>query len=275
MINTLNFNNITSDKVIFIGDIHGEFELLLWTIKQDSNHFRDTIIIILGDCGIGFYKEQYYIDLFNKINITCNEINTTVIMFRGNHDDPSYFDGKHLNFSNIKVIPDYTIIKTDDNNILCVGGGLSIDRIPRKQKEYKLNRFKSVNKGQKLYWENELPIYDEDKLNEIRDNNIVIDVMATHTAPSFFPFNDNSAVKSFLLIDDKLKDDLITERSIMDNIYDYVSTFLETRYWFYGHFHSYTQGKYEHVIYQMMPNVDEMKSYNKTLKELIDENTIW
>ena len=274
MINTLDFKNITSDKVIFIGDIHGEFDSLLWIIKQKSDYFRDKILIVLGDCGIGFYKEQYYLDLFEKMNVSCNAINTTIIMFRGNHDDPSYFDGTHLCYSNIKVIPDYSVIETAEKNILCIGGGLSIDRIPRQKKEYKLNKFKTGEYQQKLYWENELPVYDEDKLNEIRDNNIIIDVIATHTAPSFFPYNDTSGLTYFLSVDDKLKDDLITERRIMDNIYDYVATFLETRYWFYGHFHSYAQGKHEHVIYQMMPNIDEMKSYCKSLEELIEENTI-
>lgn len=274
MINTLDFKNITDNKIIFIGDIHGEFNTLLWIIKQNKTYFNDTILIVLGDCGIGFYKERYYVDLFKRMNDICIEINTTIVMFRGNHDDPSYFDGNKLCYSNIKVIPDYTIIQTYEKNILCIGGGLSIDRVSRQKKECSLNKYKNIEHYKKLYWENELPVYDEDKLNEIRDNNINIDVIATHTAPSFFPFNDTTGLTYFLSVDDKLKDDLITERSIMDNIYNYCKTFLDVRYWFYGHFHSYQKGKHEHVIYQMMPNIDEMQYYYKSLEEVIDENTI-
>lgn len=269
-ISKLKYKDITSDKIIFFGDIHGEFETLTYLIKRDAKDFTDTIIIILGDCGIGFYKEQYYKDLFTKMNKTFKNIGTTLIMFRGNHDDPSYYDGKRLNFSNIKVIPDYTVIETKKRNILCIGGGLSVDRVSRKQIEAKSNRYKNVKK---IYWENEFPIYNEEKLNEIRDKGINIDVIATHTAPSFFPFKNDTYIESYLSTDDKLAEDLVIERGIMDKIYEYITAFWGTKYWFYGHFHEYRMGKYEKMIYQMMPNNDGISpSYNKSLEELINEN---
>ena len=39
---------------------------------------------------------------------------------------------------------------------------------------------------------------------EIRDEKIPIDVIASHTAPSFFPFKDDRYIESYLNIDDKL-----------------------------------------------------------------------
>ena len=268
-VNKLCFKNITSNNIIFFGDIHGEFETLLFRIKRDAKDFKDTILIILGDCGIGFYKEQYYRNLFNKMNNIFKNIGTTLIMFRGNHDDPSYYDGITLNYSNIKVIPDYTVIETCKRNILCIGGGLSVDRVQRLQEEKKYNKY---GHHRSLYWANELPVYDEIKLNEIRDEKISIDVIASHTAPSFFPFKDDRYIESYLNIDDKLVDDLIKERGTMDKIYEYVTAFFGTKYWFYGHFHEYQMGQYEKMVYQMMPNIDDIKSFNKSLEELINEN---
>ena len=75
-----------------------------------------------------------------------------------------------------------------------------------------------------------------------------------------------------LNIDDKLVDDLIKERGTMDKIYEYVTAFFGTKYWFYGHFHEYQMGHYEKMVYQMMPNIDDIKSFNKSLEELINEN---
>ena len=46
------------DKLIFCGDIHGEFSRLIWNA---TNHkIANACIIICGDFGIGFNKEKKF-----------------------------------------------------------------------------------------------------------------------------------------------------------------------------------------------------------------------
>ncbi|MCC8173641.1 MAG: hypothetical protein LIP06_07850 [Tannerellaceae bacterium] len=100
-------------------------------------------------------------------------------MLRGNHDDPEYFDKGLIDFPLMKTIPDYTVIHFQKRRILCVGGGISVDRFLRKQR--------MSNKDVKLYLDGEAPNFDLSKL-EMISSEIRIDTVITHTAPSFcFP----------------------------------------------------------------------------------------
>lgn len=263
-----NFKNIDDNKIVFIGDIHGEFSCLQYTITKGCDIYTDSLIILLGDCGLGFNKLAYYNDVFNKLNDKLVKLNSSILMLRGNHDDPKYFNEEMINFSNIKSIPDYSVIECMKSTILCVGGGLSVDRIWRKQYDEKRNLFVKGKENFKIsYWENELPVFNEDLLKELKDNKIKITTVATHTAPSFFPLSNDYGLESWIKLDNNLKDDLKKERGEMDKLYDYLKNNFHIKYWYYGHFHKAEQGTYENVIYHMMDKADTESFIVMTLEE--------
>lgn len=242
-------------KLYAIGDIHGNFNTFKKYIKRYE--IKDSIFIICGDCGLGFSSYDGDINEVVRLNKLLVENNCYIICVRGNHDKPSLFNGeKRFEYGNIICVPDYTVISSyiDENtdndpidNILCVGGGISIDRIQRKQlyleriKNYlKYNPNGDRSKVRELYWEDEIPIYDEEKLDNIKKYGLLISNVITHTSPSFTNPHDKVGISHFLSEDKKLNDDLNYEREVMDKIFNYLKTnqpnILEN--WFYGHFHS-------------------------------------
>lgn len=268
MINKYDFTSIDDKNIFIIGDIHGAFELTLHAIMT-NDMFKDSLMIIAGDISFGFNKPQYYTDIMNKMNSKLSSINSTLLMIRGNHDDASYFNGIKINLSNIKAIPDYSVVLTKKTNILCIGGGLSIDRSYRKKRELIINRYIKNNENKKkLYWEDELPIYDVDKLNEIKSENIDINCIVTHTAPSFFPPTNKNEVKYWMAMDEKLEEDLDNERGVMDKIYYFAIKNFNLICWAYGHFHDDTIGLWEKIKICMISCVDEYSIHSKSIESI-------
>ena len=218
----------------------GRFDLsdcFLPSLKHKLITYENSVIVVAGDCGFGFNKPQYYHDLFHKYNELFAEVNTTVLFVRGNHDDPTYFDGSVINYSHIKAIPDYSVILTKNLTTLCVGGATSVDRFWRKQKEVEINKYKTSTK-KKLYWDDEAVVYDEEKLMEILNNGIQINSVITHTAPSFAKPNDKDSALGWFKYDNKLKNDLIKERKCLDDLHDFLLQHEQKLlFWVYGHFH--------------------------------------
>lgn len=205
-------------SIYFCGDIHGNLEYIKYTFNQA--HLTNSIIFICGDVGLGFSTkwEQSIIDHINK-KLVIN--NNYVIGVRGNHDDPSKFqdtelfkeNGKPRNWLNV---PDYTVVRVLDQNVLCIGGGTSIDRTLRLKMGYG-------------YWPDEGIRYQE-KVPE------KIDIICTHSAPSFcYPFTKGDIVTEYAKQDSNLLADLDIERGTLDKVYnDYKD---DVKYWYYGHFH--------------------------------------
>ena len=217
------------------------FDTFFGPYKEGNTNYNDSIIIILGDCGLGFEKEKYYHDIFTKCNKILAEHNTHLLMIRGNHDDPRYYQEELINYSNIKSIPDYSIIQTLKGNMLCIGGGISIDRIWRKQKEAKLNKYKSPkSKNRKqLYWENELPVINPNLIKDLKDLNTNVDIILTHAAPSCaIPF-DKEGLNGWFIYDKDLAKDLTMEHQILDDIMlTFIKNDYHIKYWLFGHYHT-------------------------------------
>lgn len=114
------------------GDIHGEFKQLIYNIKRLS--ISDAVIVVAGDCGIGFEKPEYYNQLYNKISPTLKKQHVKLLLIRGNHDDPAYFDGNRIDFPLMTALPDFSIIQFNGLHALCVGGGISVDKPPTSQR---------------------------------------------------------------------------------------------------------------------------------------------
>ena len=116
------------DKIILVGDIHGEYSRLRYNINR-LNH-EDAYIIQVGDFGMGFYKLNYYKnEVFPKLNETLVNRNCHLYVIRGNHDDPEYFKQTNnpFDFSNITLLEDYSELTLLSKSILLIGGAVSID----------------------------------------------------------------------------------------------------------------------------------------------------
>lgn len=235
------------DNILFAGDLHGEFPTINSTINKLN--LSNCAIIFCGDIGIGFEKEEYYNQTFKKLTKVLKKRNIHLYMFRGNHDDKSYFDGEHFNnFEYIHVIPDYSIIQTPTNNILCVGGAISIDRTLRIRNidiaalKYKGHHSCDWNTAYencpKSYWENEPNVYDYTEMANITESGIKIDTVCTHTCPSICQPITKNGVGEWLTVDTALSDDLNAERAICDKLLYYLKEHSHPlTNWYYGHFH--------------------------------------
>lgn len=261
---TINFYYNKVNDIYCIGDLHGNFEQLKSLIAKYG--LKDVAIIVCGDIGIGFYKDEYYNNTFKKLNKLFKERNVFFYLFRGNHDDPSYFNGdKKVNLSNIKTIPDYSVIqiltKVDNKNvtrnILCVGGAISIDRSSRilrmDRRKFEAEKYGKKSQIKKEYWVDEIPFFDEIMLDAIFKSGIKIDTVCTHTAPSFcYPITKKV---SYLFIgsDKNLKEDLNYERKIMDKIYEKIKqNDNPLTKWIYGHFHEHYTDEIDNVKFVLL-----------------------
>lgn len=87
-----------------------------------------------------------------------------------------------------------------------------------------------------LYWENELFVFDEERLPGAED--LSIDYVVTHTAPSFAEPFSKRGIETFMEIDDALAQDLDKERAEVDKLFHWLK---ENNHpltnWYYGHFH--------------------------------------
>lgn len=257
---------VNTKRVICIGDLHGNFDTLYYWVKNFV--LKNTAIIVCGDIGLGFHKVEYYKQTLKKLNSFCKKNNCNIFCFRGNHDDPTYFSENKLNLTNIKTIPDYSVIQTKldgkvTHNILCVGGGLSIDRTWRKQQDgvnaIKYARYVGVSLSEAKtivlpsYWEDEMPTFNEPALNELVEEGIKIDMVCTHTCPSFVGLKDKEGIRAWMERDEELEKDLNSEREVMDVLYNKLK---EDGHpitdWVYGHFHRHMDEQIEGINFTML-----------------------
>lgn len=221
-------------KSLYIcGDIHGEFPTLVYELQRHG--IEDAAIIVAGDCGIGFEQPTYYDRLYHKLQPKLEGSTILLLLMRGNHDAPEYFEKQSIDFPLMKTIPDYSVVRFQSHHILCVGGAVSVDRRWRRER-MEWNRSKH-HRSIPLYWENEAPVYDEEKLSGLSRIG-KIDTVITHAAPSFCYPQSKDKIAEFLSMDEALGKDLADERHLMDRICDRLkSDGHPVVEWFYGHYH--------------------------------------
>ena len=209
--------------MIFSGDWHGKFEAVKAIINKMD--LCDDDIIQVGDFGVGFNFND--LEILAILNNYLLERNLRVYAFRGNHDDIRYFLGKYFNwFSNLHLVPDYTVLELQGHRTLCIGGALSIDRLRMKREMAKEEAAGSLP----IYFESERFNLDVKRLEEMRD----IDILATHTAPSYcLPFDKGLTDP----LDIWLPEELVTERQQLDSVMDVLLQNNSIEKHFYGHFH--------------------------------------
>ena len=134
---------------------------------------------------------------------------------RGNHDDPSYFQEEKICYERFRCVPDYSVIQACGLDILCVGGGVSIDRLARQREAARY--------------------------------------IKKETAPSFCPLLDKNGLKSWATYDPQLLVDCDMERITMDRIYQTLKeNGHPVNKWYYGHFHQKWTWKYEDTDFKML-----------------------
>ena len=81
---------------VVCGDIHGEFDFLIGKIERME--LADTLVIVAGDCGIGFDDPGYYRRTYQRIAQTLKKLNSDLLLVRDNHDDLEYFQQESIAF---------------------------------------------------------------------------------------------------------------------------------------------------------------------------------
>lgn len=254
MIHRIRFENINS--LAFCGDIHGEFETIVYKLNQYTN----TVLVVCGDIGMGFYKDEYYLTLFKKLNLKLSKQNNYLLMFRGNHDDPDFFNGSFKTYRHIFLLPDYNLISVNQTNVLCIGGATSIDRTYRIHNEQR--------GGKKTYWgDAELPYFDAEKLDEINQNfPDAIHIVATHTVPSFAYPTTKQNITSWLKSDERLNETIDQERATMDKIFAKLQeSQTNLSDWYYGHFHEHKLEQHHGINFRLCDcgEINEFRMNNK------------
>lgn len=226
---------MTSERcLIFVGDIHGELKKLIW---KTSNQYElsHVDLIICGDFGVGFGRENSITHLYNSVKNKLESYDINIYAIRGNHDDPKYFDGKH-NFERLKFLEDYKIIELSGVTILPIGGAVSIDQEDRKKYNEKMKRFGSSKRS---WWPDEA--VSRINLKELPSK---VDIVVSHCAPiSFTPmfFRDSS-------IDPNIWESIMNDRNYLEEVKSNISY----KYWIFGHYHKSTSGSFGDSLYRCL-----------------------
>lgn len=210
------------NEIIFVGDIHGELKKLVW--KLISKGIKNCSVIVAGDFGVGFTKKGHMDLLYEKIKKKLIDNDITIYTIRGNHDDPSYFDGKH-NYDRLIFLQDYVPIAIYNKTILPIGGAVSIDSEDRIKKNKRYEKFGS---SKRVWWEGEDVVRKELSLLPKK-----VDYIVSHEAPiSFEPI----IVRETENLDTWNK--ILSTRKYLDTICSVVNF----NYWIFGHYHKSSSG---------------------------------
>jgi UDP-2,3-diacylglucosamine pyrophosphatase LpxH len=217
-----------------LGDVHGEWSVILNHLNKVSDfdfiEKTEVCYIQVGDFGIGYNKIENELAKLKILDQNLRNKNSDLFIIRGNHDDPKFFKENELlefknELTNIHFVPDYTVLNIDGDNILFIGGAVSIDR--------KWTQFRGGK-----WWEDEVVNFDFDKIKNFTD----IDRVICHTAPDFVePLGFNQLVYNFALNDDVLLEDLTIERANMTKMITKLMNNNQIKTFLYGHFHAHNK----------------------------------
>jgi len=235
--------------IVVSGDIHGDFKQLVHKCCILYG-MTDTLIIVAGDCGFGFERPGYYENVYKRCSKQLQKANNWVVFIRGNHDNPAYFDGEQVNYKRWKAIPDYTVIKACGHTILCVGGAISVDRTLRIYESIMITSDDPLVPN--VYWSNEPPVFNLTKLAALNEQ-CAIDVVITHTSPSFCEKSSHQGLESWAVHDNTLLADVNKERETMDHLLEYLTEHHHPIHsWYYGHYHESWHSVIDGIRYHML-----------------------
>ena len=196
-------------------------------IRNGNGSLDNSVIFVSGAFGLGTKDDSFFIELFEKINELASKNNSVVVFIRGCSDNPAYFPSDKFNFSNVILAEDYSVMKLNGFDCLCVGGDIPIDRL------WRINQEKRI--GRKLYFDDSATKPNKENLAEIVKNNN-ISLVITSSAPTFsIPSIADSAGEKWPEIDKDLIKDITAQRLVIDGIYESFLTENKKPYvWCYG-----------------------------------------
>lgn len=210
-------------NVYLCGDLHKDINGFLQKLKK--NNIRDSHIIILGDCEVGFYKEKPA-KFYNYFSKHLRLRNNTIYLVRGNHDNPEHWRNSDIEngkrsleekWPNIIHLRDNTLVSINNKLYFVWGGAVSIDR--------------AILKESTSWFREERTILNTGKLLLLNDTEI-FGVLA-HTGPR--PDNlDDKQFKRRCSFDKRLIDDIMEEQANVCQIIN----MLNPAVWFNGHYHT-------------------------------------
>lgn len=212
--------------MIFIGDVHGKFDML----EVNLRNFRASTFIQVGDFGLGFGQDDSKI--LENLNRALKLNNNKMYIIRGNHDNPEVFKSlQDVNPYNHLIFPKECSVHTiEGRDVFFCGGATSID---------KNRRTKNLD-----WWENES--LDISNLGNVGK----FDICVTHTCHHEIPLN-----MTFMLSDDikKYVDDF-EQKQIRE-----IKRIVEMngcKDWVFGHFHQYLNCYHRNVRYVCVPELN-------------------
>lgn len=273
-------------NVQFIGDLHGNIISAVWEITNRKK-FKDTLVIVCGDIGMGFESITHYLQKWKRIANDLKENNNHIACIRGNHDDPLYFEKDSSVYiqledafgGQISFISDYEYLCTSIGGILCIGGAVSIDRSGN-------HRIKDYS-----WWMNEnVKELSNDELDYLVSiivrteylKNYPLRIVCSHSSPrGAWPINPSfedqgQAINSWSVHDSKLKEDCWNEREYLRHVQDILLNNPDIaktlKAWVYGHFHQHFESGYEiyYIALDMFRQTGFIDALNDTKRILSD-----
>lgn len=184
------------------------------TIRNPRYDFTNSLIICVGKVGINEKSIDDCLNVAKKVNKKLRKNNTVVVFVRGCEDNSTIFNDNVLDLSNVKAVPDYTVIDANGFNVLCVGGGISLNRSWKMKHLDTLPIYETYDK-------NEATFYNEEAMLEIEKLDIDINLIVTYDSPSFTCPSHilSDAYTGWSNADETLCDDIIKNKAVMDKLY--------------------------------------------------------
>lgn len=190
----LKYPDLNTPMLCLVGDSHGEWSALLH--KLDRLEIKNCVLLHVGDIGVGFSHKDLDHKMFDLLNDEFGKRGISFFGVRGNHDDPSYFNGQ-IHKSQFTLLPDYSHFNINGEKFLFVGGAISIDR---------RIRIPTVS-----WWEDEEFILKPELCEEC-------DVLITHAAPDWIGPNDKAGIAEWCKNDPSLWGECVAERQGMNKL---------------------------------------------------------
>ena len=185
------------------------------TISRGNGRYNNSVIFVTGGFGFGTKEDSFFEDILTKINELLEKNDSNLVFVRGCNDDPAYFTEKKFNLSNVHFAEDYSIVKLDGFDCLCVGGSIPIDR------QWRIEQGKRL--GRHLFFDGCSTTFNQELIDEAVNNNNIT-VIISSDAPTFLPpYVDNSRNSKWVEGDKDIIRDMTEQRLVMDHIYGEVT----------------------------------------------------
>lgn len=209
-------------RILLAGDIHGSKRGIDRAMYYGHDHAVDRVFF-LGDFGWTFGP-----DFLAGASKVSKATGLMVEFIEGNHEDFDFLlshsvssDGYRYLNEHVRHIPRGTILELDDKRVMCMGGGVSIDKVWRVP-------------GKSWWSQEEITDDDIDKAKNLIDATGPVHAMFTHDGP-LLPGLSNKNF-SHMNVDPIIMDDINRSNRHMRKVEDLMHI-CQPGYVYHGHHH--------------------------------------